>query len=330
MAKDIGIDLGTANVLINVKGKGIVLNEPSVVAIDTQSGRVLAVGSEAYKMVGRTPSNIRAIRPLKDGVIADFDMTEQMLSYFIKKLNVKGFMSKPNILICCPTNTTDIERKAIRQAAEKSGGGNVYLEEEPKVAAIGAGLDIFQPQGNMVIDIGGGTSDIAVLSLGDIVCASSLRSAGDRLNQDIVNFVKKNYGLLIGEHTAESIKIEIGSVIRGHRHEETEVRGRDVVTGLPKTIVLHSDETVDAMNDTVESMIAAAHDVLSDTPPELASDIIDCGIVMTGGGALLDGISERFAEALTVPVMVAETPLDDVAVGSGLLLDHIEQLSKDK
>ena len=330
MAKDIGIDLGTANVLINVKGKGTVLNEPSVVAIDTQSGRVLAVGSEAYKMVGRTPSNIRAIRPLKDGVIADFDMTEQMLSYFIKKLNVKGFMSKPNILICCPTNTTDIERKAIRQAAEKSGGGNVYLEEEPKVAAIGAGLDIFQPQGNMVIDIGGGTSDIAVLSLGDIVCASSLRSAGDRLNQDIVNFVKKNYGLLIGEHTAESIKIEIGRVIRGHRHEETEVRGRDVVTGLPKTIVLHSDETVDAMNDTVESMIAAAHDVLSDTPPELASDIIDCGIVMTGGGALLDGISERFAEALTVPVMVAETPLDDVAVGSGLLLDHIEQLSKDK
>lgn len=192
MAKDIGIDLGTANVLINVKGKGIVLNEPSVVAVDTQTGKVLAVGSEAYKMVGRTPSNIRAIRPMKDGVIADFDMTEQMLSYFIKKLNVKGFMSKPNILICAPTNTTDIERKAIRQAAEKSGGGNVYLEEEPKVAAIGAGLDIFEPCGNMVIDIGGGTSDIAVLSLGDIVVSSSLRSAGDRLNQDIAAYVKKN------------------------------------------------------------------------------------------------------------------------------------------
>ena len=198
MAKDIGIDLGTANVLINVKGKGIVLNEPSVVAVDTQTGKVLAVGSEAYKMVGRTPSNIRAIRPMKDGVIADFDMTEQMLSYFIKKLNVKGFMSKPNILICAPTNTTDIERKAIRQAAEKSGGGNVYLEEEPKVAAIGAGLDIFEPCGNMVIDIGGGTSDIAVLSLGDIVVSSSLRSAGDRLNQDIAAYVKKKYGLLIG------------------------------------------------------------------------------------------------------------------------------------
>ena len=195
MAKDIGIDLGTANVLINVKGKGIVLNEPSVVAVDTQTGKVLAVGSEAYKMVGRTPSNIRAIRPMKDGVIADFDMTEQMLSYFIKKLNVKGFMSKPNILICAPTNTTDIERKAIRQAAEKSGGGNVYLEEEPKVAAIGAGLDIFEPCGNMVIDIGGGTSDIAVLSLGDIVVSSSLRSAGDRLNQDIAAYVKKKIRL---------------------------------------------------------------------------------------------------------------------------------------
>lgn len=187
MAKDIGIDLGTANVLINVKGKGIVLNEPSVVAVDTQTGRVLAVGSEAYKMVGRTPSNIRAIRPLKDGVIADFDMTEQMLSYFIKKLNVKGVMSKPAILICCPTNTTDIERKAIRQAAEKSGGGDVYLEEEPKVAAVGAGLDIFQPYGNMIIDIGGGTSDIAVLSLGDIVISRSLRSAGDKLNANIAN-----------------------------------------------------------------------------------------------------------------------------------------------
>ena len=205
MAKDIGIDLGTANVLINVKGKGIVLNEPSVVAVDTQTGKVLAVGSEAYKMVGRTPSNIRAIRPMKDGVIADFDMTEQMLSYFIKKLNVKGFMAKPNILICAPTNTTDIERKAIRQAAEKSGGGNVYLEEEPKVAAIGAGLDIFEPCGSMVIDIGGGTSDIAVLSLGDIVVSSSLRSAGDRLNQDIASYVKKKYGLLIGEHTAETV-----------------------------------------------------------------------------------------------------------------------------
>ncbi|MDY4002901.1 MAG: rod shape-determining protein [Ligilactobacillus saerimneri] len=328
MAKDIGIDLGTANVLINVQDKGIVLNEPSVVAIDTKSGRVLAVGSEAYKMVGRTPSNIRAIRPLKDGVIADFDMTEQMLSYFIKKLNVKGFMSKPNILICCPTNTTDIERKAIRQAAEKSGGGQVYLEEEPKVAAIGAGLDIFHPHGSMVIDIGGGTSDIAVLSLGDIVASRSLRVAGDKLNADIANYVRKKHGLQIGERTAEKVKIEIGTVIKDGRDQEMDVRGRDVVDGLPKTIVLSSSEVEEALRDTMMAIITAAKDVLSVTPPELASDIIDRGVVLTGGGALLDGIARLFASELQVPVEISETPLDDVAVGAGKLLGHLEKGAK--
>ena len=328
MAKDIGIDLGTANVLINVKGKGIVLNEPSVVAVDTMSNRVLAVGSEAYKMVGRTPSNIRAIRPLKDGVIADFDMTEQMLSYFIKKLNVKGFMSKPNIMICCPTNTTEVEKKAIRQAAEKSGGGNVYLEEEPKVAAVGAGLDIFKPQGNMVIDIGGGTSDVAVLSLGDIVVSRSLRVAGDKLNQDIVTYLRKKRGLLIGEHTAEKIKIEIGTVLKGHRDKEMEVRGRDVVKGMPESITVTSAEIEEALHDTMMSVIIAAHEVLSQTPPELAADIIDRGIVLTGGGALLDGIDELFSNQLQVPVVVADSPLDDVAVGTGYLLDKVEQTGK--
>ena len=328
MAKDIGIDLGTANVLINVKGKGIVLNEPSVVAVDTMSNRVLAVGSEAYKMVGRTPSNIRAIRPLKDGVIADFDMTEQMLSYFIKKLNVKGFMSKPNIMICCPTNTTEVEKKAIRQAAEKSGGGNVYLEEEPKVAAVGAGLDIFKPQGNMVIDIGGGTSDIAVLSLGDIVVSRSLRVAGDKLNQDIVTYLRKKRGLLIGEHTAEKIKIEIGTVLKDHRDKEMEVRGRDVVKGMPESITVTSAEIEEALHDTMMSVIIAAHEVLSQTPPELAADIIDRGIVLTGGGALLDGIDELFSNQLQVPVVVADSPLDDVAVGTGYLLDKVEQTGK--
>ena len=328
MAKDIGIDLGTANVLINVKGKGIVLNEPSVVAVDTMSNRVLAVGSEAYKMVGRTPSNIRAIRPLKDGVIADFDMTEQMLSYFIKKLNVKGFMSKPNIMICCPTNTTEVEKKAIRQAAEKSGGGNVYLEEEPKVAAVGAGLDIFKPQGNMVIDIGGGTSDIAVLSLGDIVVSRSLRVAGDKLNQDIVTYLRKKRGLLIGEHTAEKIKIEIGTVVKGHRDKEMEVRGRDVIKGMPESITVTSAEIEEALHDTMMSVIIAAHEVLSQTPPELAADIIDRGIVLTGGGALLDGIDELFSNQLQVPVVVADSPLDDVAIGTGYLLDKVEQTGK--
>lgn len=327
MAKDIGIDLGTANVLINIQGSGIVLNEPSVVAIDTQTGRVLAVGSEAYKMVGRTPNNIRAVRPLKDGVIADFDMTEQMLSYFIKKLNVKGLMSKPNILICCPTNTTDIERKAIRQAAEKSGGNRVYLESEPKVAAVGAGLDIFQPFGSMIIDIGGGTSDIAVLSLGDIVESSSLRVAGDRLNVDIANYVRKKHSLQIGEHTAEKIKIEIGTVVKGHRQAEMNVRGRDVVTGLPKTITLTSDEVQEAIKDTLDAIVIACKDVLSKTPPELASDIIDRGVVVTGGGALLDGIDIMLSEELQVPVVVAETPLDDVAVGTGILLDNIDKLT---
>ena len=279
-------------------------------------------------MVGRTPSNIRAIRPLKDGVIADFDMTEQMLSYFIKKLNVKGFMSKPNIMICCPTNTTEVEKKAIRQAAEKSGGGNVYLEEEPKVAAVGAGLDIFKPQGNMVIDIGGGTSDIAVLSLGDIVVSRSLRVAGDKLNQDIVTYLRKKRGLLIGEHTAEKIKIEIGTVLKGHRDKEMEVRGRDVVKGMPESITVTSAEIEEALHDTMMSVIIAAHEVLSQTPPELAADIIDRGIVLTGGGALLDGIDELFSNQLQVPVVVADSPLDDVAVGTGYLLDKVEQTGK--
>ncbi|EJE98742.1 rod shape-determining protein [Liquorilactobacillus mali] len=328
MAKDIGIDLGTANVLINLKGKGIVLNEPSVVAIDTHTGRVLAVGSEAYKMVGRTPNNIRAIRPLKDGVIADFDITEQMLSYFIKKLNVKGFMSKPNILICCPTNTTSIERKAIRQAGEKSGGGNVFLEEEPKVAAIGAGLDIFQPHGSMVIDIGGGTSDIAILSLGDIVVSRSLRIAGDRLNSDIMTYTRKTQGLQIGERTAEKIKIEIGTVLADHRSDQMEVRGRDVVNGLPRTITLSSNQIESALHETMMSVIDAAKDVLEQTPPELAADIIDRGIVLTGGGALLNGIDQLFSEHLKVPVMVADSPLDDVAMGTGFLLEHIEKSKK--
>lgn len=328
MAKDIGIDLGTANVLINVQGKGIVLNEPSVVAIDTRRDRVLAVGSEAYKMVGRTPNNIRAIRPLKDGVIADFDMTEQMLSYFIKKLNVRGVMSKPNILICCPTNTTDIERKAIRQAAEKSGGAKIYLEEEPKVAAVGAGLDIFQPHGSMVVDIGGGTSDIAVLSLGDIVASSSVRVAGDKLNADIMNYVRKKYSLQIGERTAERIKMEIGTVLPGHRQEEMQVRGRGIMDGLPSTITLTSDEVEEAIHDTLQAVVQAARDVLGIVPPEIASDIIDRGIVLTGGGALLDGIADLFSEELQVPVMASETPLKDVALGTGVLLEHYAKAAK--
>lgn len=262
MAKDIGIDLGTANVLINVKGKGIVLNEPSVVAIDTHTGKVLAVGTEAYKMVGRTPGNIRSIRPLKDGVIADFDITEAMLEYFINKLNVKGVFSKPNILICAPTNITDIEQKAIIQAAEKSGGRHVYLEFEPKVAAVGAGLDIFQPQGNMVIDIGGGTSDIAVLSLGEIVTSRSLRLAGDKMDASIAAYVKNKHKLIIGEHTAEQIKIKIGAVYEADEKETIEVRGRDIATGLPREVSVTSVEVAEALHETMMAIIEGAKGVL--------------------------------------------------------------------
>ncbi|WP_282801886.1 rod shape-determining protein [Secundilactobacillus kimchicus] len=329
MAKDIGIDLGTANVLIYAVGKGVVLNEPSVVAIDTKTNQVLAVGSEAYRMVGRTPSNIRAIRPLKDGVISDFDITEAMLSYFISKLNVKGFMSKPNIMICAPTNITEIERRAIIQAAEKSGGAKVYLEAEPKVAAIGAGMDIFKPQGNMVIDIGGGTSDVAILSLGDIVASKSIRIAGDELNASIVNFMKNEHGLLIGERSAEAIKIKIGSAFPTDIAENTmEVRGRDAVSGMPRSIEITSEEIEPAISNIMGQIVAAAKEVLEVIPPELASDIIDRGIMLTGGGALLHGVDRLFTEQLKVPVVIAETPLDNVAKGAGILLEHIGETGK--
>ena len=310
--------------LINVKGKGIVLNEPSVVAIDTHTGKVLAVGTEAYKMVGRTPGNIRSIRPLKDGVIADFDITEAMLEYFINKLNVKGVFSKPNILICAPTNITDIEQKAIIQAAEKSGGRHVYLEFEPKVAAVGAGLDIFQPQGNMVIDIGGGTSDIAVLSLGEIVTSRSLRLAGDKMDASIAAYVKNKHKLIIGEHTAEQIKIKIGAVYEADEKETIEVRGRDIATGLPREVSVTSVEVAEALHETMMAIIEGAKGVLEKTPPELSADIIDRGIMLTGGGALLKGISQLFAAELKVPVLLADDPLDAVALGTGVLLDNIE------
>ncbi|MHA8138339.1 rod shape-determining protein MreB [Lactobacillaceae bacterium Scapto_B20] len=331
MAKDIGIDLGTANVLIYVVGKGIVLNEPSVVAVDVKTEKVLSVGSEAYRMVGRTPSNIRAIRPLKDGVISDFDVTEKMLSYFINKLDVKGFMSKPKTMICAPTNITNIERKAIIQAAEKSGGGKVYLEEEPKVAAIGAGMDIFQPRGNMVIDMGGGTSDIAVISLGDIVASNSIRVAGDKMNNMIVSYIKDNHGLIIGDHSAERIKIEIGTAVLDPEDEirTKEVRGRDALTGMPRSITINSNEICEAISDAVNTIVSGAKDVLEVIPPELASDIVDRGVMLTGGGALLRGIDHKISSALTVPVLISENPLDNVAQGAGALLEHIDKTDKE-
>ncbi|WP_226642889.1 rod shape-determining protein [Mesobacillus subterraneus] len=326
-ARDIGIDLGTANVLIHVKGRGIVLNEPSVVAIDKNTNKVLAVGEEARQMVGRTPGNIVAIRPLKDGVIADFDVTESMLKHFINKLNVKGFLSKPRILICCPTNITSVEQKAIKEAAEKSGGKKVYLEEEPKVAAIGAGMDIFQPSGNMVVDIGGGTTDVAVLSMGDIVTSQSIKMAGDKFDAEILNYIKREYKLLIGERTSENIKIQIGTVFPGSRSEEMEIRGRDMVSGLPRTISVRSEEIEKALKESVAVIVQAAKTVLEKTPPELSADIIDRGVILTGGGALLHGIDQLMQEELKVPVLIADNPMDCVAIGTGIMLDNIDKIA---
>ena len=280
--KDIGIDLGTANVLIYIKGQGIVLNEPSVVAIDSDTKRPLAVGSEARDMLGRTPGKVKAIKPMKDGVIADFETTGIMLNYFIKKVNGKGFFQRPRILICCPSNITQVEKNAIKEAAERTGARRVFLEEEPKVAAVGAGMDISKPSGNMVIDIGGGTTDIAILSLGGIVESSSIRIAGNAFDNDIIKYIKDKYKLLVGERTAEEIKITIGTVLPGSRNEKMEVRGRDLVTGLPHTITLTSEEVEEGLRESVYTIIHAAKNVLEQTPPELAADIIDKGVVISG------------------------------------------------
>ena len=326
--KDIGIDLGTANVLIYIKGEGIVLNEPSVVAIDSDTKKPLAVGSEAREMLGRTPGRVKAIKPMKDGVIADFETTELMLNYFIKKVNGRSFFSRPRILICCPSNITQVEKNAIKEAAERTGARRVFLEEEPKVAAIGAGMDISKPSGNMVIDIGGGTTDIAILSLGGIVESRSIRIAGNAFDNDIIKYIKDKYKLLAGERTAEDIKISIGTVFPGNKDEKMEVRGRDLVTGLPHTITLSSDEVEEALRESVYSIIHAAKGILEQTPPELSADIIDRGIVLTGGGSLVDGFNQILAQELKVPVFTAESPLTCVAEGTGILLDNIHKIDR--
>ncbi|SDI62951.1 rod shape-determining protein MreB [Alteribacillus bidgolensis] len=328
--RDIGIDLGTANVLIHIKGQGIVLDEPAVVAIDKDTKTVMAVGEEAFRMVGRTPGNIVAIRPMKDGVIADFDHTEAMLKHFLTKINAKSVMSKPRILICCPTNITSVEQKAIIEAAEKSGSKNVFIEEEPKVAAIGAGMDIFQPSGNMVVDIGGGTTDVAVLSMGSIVTATSIKTAGDQFDVDILNHIKKKYKLLIGERTAEIVKKEVATVSPSGRENELEIRGRDMVNGLPRTISINSTEIYEALTESVNHIVQAAKNVLERTPPELSADIIDRGVIITGGGALLNGMTELLVDELKVPVITAEEPMHCVANGTGILLENLDKMSSKK
>lgn len=328
LSKDIGIDLGTANVLIYVKGRGIVLDEPSVVAMESNTKRVLAVGEEARRMVGRTPGNIVATRPMRDGVIADFEITEIMLRYFISKIGGAKWYSHPRILICAPSNITSVEQKAIREAAEHCGAKEVYMEEEPKVAAIGAGMDIFEPSGNMVVDIGGGTTDVAVISMGDIVTSSSLKIAGDKFDSSIMKYIKNKYKLMIGERTSEEIKVRIGTVHPDGRREEMDIRGRDMVTGLPQTVTIHSMEIREALSEDVSAIVASAKTVLERTPPELSADIIDRGVIVTGGGALLHGLDELLSEELLVPVLVAEDPMHCVVNGTGKMLDNLDRLTR--
>ena len=326
--KNIGIDLGTANVLIYIKGEGIVLNEPSVVAIEKDSKKPLAFGIDAYKMLGKTPGRYEAIKPMKDGVIADFDITLMMLNYFINKVKGFGIFKKPKIIICCPTDTTEVEKNAIREAAERLGAKKVYLEEEPKVAAIGAGLDISKPEGNMIVDIGGGTTDIAVLSLGDIVISKSLKVAGNTFDIDIKDFVKDKHKMLIGERTANEIKHEMGTAIKPEKKKLMKIKGRDLVSGLPKSLSIDSNEIYQALSNDIKKIINAAKNVLENTPPELAADIYKNGIMITGGGALLGGIDKAFTDELAVNTNISDSPLTSVVSGTGILLDNLRLLEK--
>ena len=329
--KDIGIDLGTANILIYIKGQGIVLNEPSVVAIEKDSKKPLAYGEEAHLMLGKTPGNYIAIKPMKDGVIADFDITLMMLNYFVNKVKGYGFR-KPRIIICCPVDTTAVEKNALREAAERLGAKKVFIEEEPKVAAIGAGLDISRPIGNMIIDIGGGTTDIAVLSLGDIVISKSMKIAGNVFDNDIKDYIKDKYKLLVGDRSAQNIKHEIGTVFidkdNKDKKKTMKVKGRDLITGLPKTITISSNEINDALKNDIEKIIEATKNVLENTPPELSADLMENGIVVTGGGALINGMDKLFSNRLEIPVNLASNPLTSVAEGTGVMLDNIRMLEK--
>jgi len=327
--KDMGIDLGTANTLVHLKGKGVVLREPSVVAIQSDTGNVLAVGDEAKQMIGRTPGNIVAIRPMKDGVIADFDVTQAMLKYFINRaLGQRTPLIRPRVVISIPTGCTTVEERAVREAALQGGAKEAYLIEEPMAAAIGAGLPVHEPTGNLIVDIGGGTTEVAVISLGGVVTAKSVRVAGDNMDQDIIQHLKKNYSLLIGERTAEDIKISIGSALWDGPEEFYEVRGRDLISGLPKTIKVSCLEIQQALSETVEHIIDGIRVCLEKTPPELASDIIDRGIVMAGGGALLKGLDKLISQETNMPVYACEEPLLAVAMGTGKVLENIEILKR--
>ncbi len=326
--RDIGIDLGTANTLVYVKGRGIVLVEPSVVAIEKNTSKVLAVGTEAKRMIGRTPSNIVAIRPLKDGVIADFQVTEIMIRKLIERVHKRRFAVRPRVVVCVPSGVTAVEKRAVYEATLQAGAREAHLIEEPMAAAIGAGLPIQEPTGNMIVDIGGGTTEVAVISLGGIVTAVSIRVGGDEFDEAIISHVKKEYNVMIGERTAEEIKIEIGSAHPLVEEEDVEVRGRDLLSGLPKNIVLSSEEIRGAIEEPLSALITAIKGTLEQTPPELSSDIMDRGVVLTGGGSLLRGLDERLRQETSIPVHVTEDPLSCVVIGSGKSLEEIELLRK--
>lgn len=327
-SNDLAIDLGTATTLVYVRGRGIILNEPSVVAIEKKTEKVLAVGIEAKKMLGRTPGNISAIRPMKEGVIADFEMAEKMLRHFIEKAHNRRTFVRPRIIIGVPSRITQVEQRAVRDSAELAGAREVYLIEEPVAAAIGAGLPITEPSGNMVVDIGGGTTDIAVLSLGGIVYSESVKVAGDRMDDAIMNYVKKKYNLLIGEHMAERIKVEIGSAYPYEEKKTLMVKGRDLISGIPRTLVLDDSEIREALYEPISTIVNAVKVALENTPPELAGDIIDCGIVLTGGGSMLWGMDTRLREETGLPIITVDDPLTSVVLGVGKILDELDLLRK--
>ena len=327
--QDIGIDLGTATVIAYVKGKGVVLREPSVVAVDKDTGDVLAVGKEARRMLGRTPGSIVATRPLRDGVISDYTVTEKMLKYFINKVCGK-YIFAPRIMICVPSRVTEVEKKAVIDAATQAGARKVYLIEEPLAAAIGAGLDISRPCGNMVVDIGGGTTDIAIISLGGTVISTSIKTAGDKFDEAIVKYVKKKHNIIIGERTAEELKINIGCVYPKIQDTEMEIRGRDLITGLPKNVNIHSSEMLEALIEPAMMIVDSVHSVLEKTPPELAADISDRGIYMTGGGCLIDGLDKLLQAKTGINVMIAQEAISCVALGTGKALDNLDSLDRGK
>ena len=327
MAKDIGIDLGTSNVVIYMQKEGVVLNEPSVVDIDKERKRVVAVGKEANAMLGRTPGKVKTIKPIKDGVIADFEITQIMLKEFINKINGKSSFIRPKILICCPSNITQVEKNAIKEAALRAGAKKVFLEEEARVAAIGMGMDINSPVASMIVDIGGGTTNIAVLSIGDIVISQSIKIAGNTFDKDIKKYIKQKYKLLIGDKTAETIKIKIGTT-DSKKEEKMEVKGRNLISGLPNTIQISSSEVAEAMKDSIKELIKSIKSVLEMTPPELSADIVDKGLVLTGGGSLIDKLPELLEKELKIPVVIAESPLTTVADGTGIILNNLNMLKE--